>query len=237
MIRNPDWTREEMILALDLYHRIDVSKADWSHPEVVLLSERLRSFPFHPPGVRTQTFRNPTGILMTLRTLMRYDPLRGERGLRGGKLGREVWNEFHNRRFELQQITEAILAAAKVLQHVKQGETPPEAFEEGGVLFRLHRLHERNRHLVARKKAQALRERGNLACEACDFDFAASYGPWGHGYIECHHRKPLSELSGRGSVRLKDVALVCANCHRVLHLRRPMPTVAELKTIIRSGGK
>jgi 5-methylcytosine-specific restriction protein A len=30
--------------------------------------------------------------------------------------------------------------------------------------------------------------------------------------------------------RLIDLALVCANCHRMLHRSRPWPTIAELRT-------
>lgn len=222
-----------MILALDLYYRVDPLRVGPEHPEVILLSQRLCSFPFHPPGVRANTFRNPTGIVMTLRTLMRYDTSLGLRGLRGGKLGRELWNEFNQNRPELHQFAQAIVTAAKALQMPGPAETDEERFEEGGVLFRLHRLRERNRRLVARKKERVLQNHGTLACEVCGFDFAAAYGPWGEGYVECHHRKPLSELPARGTVRLDDLALVCANCHRILHRRNPMPTVDQLTAAVR----
>jgi predicted HNH restriction endonuclease len=43
--------------------------------------------------------------------------------------------------------------------------------EEGQVLTSLHRRRERSRELVGATKREALRERGTLACEVCDFDF------------------------------------------------------------------
>jgi hypothetical protein len=54
-----------------------------------------------------------------------------------------------------------------------------DAFEEGGVKFQLHRLKERNRRAVRRKKEIVLSRHGKLACEACGYDFAQVYGPLG----------------------------------------------------------
>lgn len=104
--------------------------------------------------------------------------------------------------------------------------------EEGRILLRLHRRRERNRGLVSRKKRSVLTTAGRLACEACSFDFAAVYGPLGDGFAECHHRTPLAALPGVTTTRLADLAIVCANCHRMLH-RRPYHTVEQLREIVR----
>src|SRR5262249_53241181 len=74
--------------------------------------------------------------------------------------------------------------------------------------------------LVRLKKAQARQQPGGLACEACSFDFAAVYGELGEGFAECHHRLPFSQLKATTYTRLEDLAIVCANCHRILHRRR-----------------
>jgi 5-methylcytosine-specific restriction protein A len=103
--------------------------------------------------------------------------------------------------------------------------------EEGRMLFRLHRQRERNPGLVRRKKRSVLATAGRLACEACFFDFAAVYGPLGDGFAECHHRTPLAALSGVTTTRLDDLAIVCANCHRMLH-RRPYHTVEQLREVV-----
>lgn len=65
-MRNPDWTREEMILALNIYLQSDSRKITTTNPAIVLLRETLRKLPFHPPGARASTFRNATGVAMTL---------------------------------------------------------------------------------------------------------------------------------------------------------------------------
>jgi hypothetical protein len=104
---------------------------------------------------------------------------------------------------------------------------------EGRELLRLHRVRERDRGLVARKKRWVHFESGRLACEVCGFDFAAVYGSLGDGFAECHHTVPLAQPVGRRRTRLSDLAIVCANCHRMLH-RRPWHTVAGLRELLRS---
>jgi 5-methylcytosine-specific restriction protein A len=104
-------------------------------------------------------------------------------------------------------------------------------YPEGRVLYRLHRQRERNSLVVAKKKQQAL-EAGSLACEVCNFNFFGVYGAIGDGYIECHHTTPIAEYDCNRKNRLQDLALVCANCHRMLHRRRPWLGVDELQCVL-----
>ena len=67
--------------------------------------------------------------------------------------------------------------------------------EEGRLLTQMHRVRERNRELVKRKRDAVLRETGRLACEACGFDFNDKYGDHGRGFIEVHHLLPLYALA------------------------------------------
>jgi len=78
-----------------------------------------------------------------------------------------------------------------------------------------HMRVERDRRLVEAKKREA-RKNGTLACEACGFDFERRYGHIGRDFCEVHHRKPLSR-TGLTRTRLSDLAVVCSNCHRMLH--------------------
>ena len=101
--------------------------------------------------------------------------------------------------------------------------------KEGEVSYRLHKHRERDPRLAKRKKAKALKELGKLACEVCDFDFMQKYGALGEGFIECHHKTPLAELDASTETSLDDLALVCANCHRMLHRSAEGLSVDELK--------
>jgi 5-methylcytosine-specific restriction endonuclease McrA len=77
------------------------------------------------------------------------------------------------------------------------------------------------------------------ACQACGFDFGKACGQLGLGYIECHHLNPLSERPEEAwtaelRTRLGDVAVLCSNCHRMVHRRRPALTIAELRAALAS---
>lgn len=110
-----------------------------------------------------------------------------------------------------------------------------DGFSEGAKLIRVHEIRERNQTLVKLKKQMALNKSGRLICEVCDFDFLRVYGELGRGFAECHHTKPVSELNDGDKTRLVDLAIVCANCHRMLHRKKPMVTMAQLRQIVYDG--
>jgi predicted HNH restriction endonuclease len=62
--------------------------------------------------------------------------------------------------------------------------------------------------------------RGRLVCEVpgCLFDFYKRYGDIGYGYAQVHHKRPLGQTRSRGrKTTLEDLAVVCANCHAMIH--------------------
>jgi 5-methylcytosine-specific restriction endonuclease McrA len=111
------------------------------------------------------------------------------------------------------------------IQHAKGEKTSgtrqrDRSFSEGGTREITTELRERSDRL----RRQALREYGHR-CKVCGFHFGEFYGELGEGYIEVHHLFPLSKSTGKRKTRIEDVTVVCANCHRVLHLNgsRPLP--------------
>ncbi len=100
------------------------------------------------------------------------------------------------------------------------------------VEYRRHSARERSRKLVTLKKEAALAATGALACEVCRFDFSDTYGKRGEGFIECHHTKPVETLGDGTPTKLADLALLCANCHRMIHGRRPWLSIGELRALI-----
>jgi predicted HNH restriction endonuclease len=95
-------------------------------------------------------------------------------------------------------------------------EEDPATAREGRVRYRQHRVRERSPALRRLKIEAVYRETGHLACEACGFDFRIQYGALGEGFIECHHRVQLADGEERETT-LTDLALLCANCHRMIH--------------------
>ena len=79
-----------------------------------------------------------------------------------------------------------------------------------------------------------IQDTGKLVCDTCNFDFFEKYGKHGLGFIEAHHTVPVSELDGNTKTKITDLALVCSNCHRMLHRQKSTMAVAELKKMIKS---
>lgn len=235
--RNPPWTRDELILALDLYLRHRQAPPGKQSREVAELSQVLNALSVHLSATRNTVFRNPNGVYMKMMNFRSLDPLftaEGKVGLtRGNKQDAEVWTEFAHDLARLSALAQAIRLAVSS-GTVLTGEDDVAEAVEGRVLTRLHRMRERNRKLVERRKAKALRISGRLACEACGFDFQATYGERGRGFIECHHVRPVHTLASAGERTTEDdLALVCANCHRMIHATPVWVTIAELSATVR----
>jgi len=72
-------------------------------------------------------------------------------------------------------------------------------------------------------------------CQVCGFSFEAVYGPWGRGFAIVHHLRMLADdaESQRETDPRTDLAVVCANCHCMIHRRRKIVlTLEELSSKI-----
>jgi len=244
--RNPPWTRDELILALELYLRNPSSPPGKESRAVIELSELLNKLGRVLGHRDNETFRNANGVYMKMMNFRRFDQeytSAGKVGLtRGNKDEEAVWLEFSQDRERLVKVADAIRQAI-LLPAEEHGPGDDEEgtveAEEGRLLTRLHRTRERSRKLVEQCKQKALAELGRLRCEVCQFDFEEHYGDRGRGFIEAHHTKPVETLVEGSKTRLEDLALLCANCHRMVHsvdgplrriraslLARPHPVIA-----------
>ncbi|QWG62363.1 HNH endonuclease [Bacillus mycoides] len=109
-------------------------------------------------------------------------------------------------------------------------------FPEGKKKLRLHIYRERNSKLIRTVKDEfKSKNNGKLFCEICKFDYKEKYGELGEDYIEGHHVIPVSELKEGSKTKVEDIILVCANCHRMLHRKRPWLSKEQLKEILQSN--
>lgn len=102
---------------------------------------------------------------------------------------------------------------------------------EGSIsqVLTLHRR--REQRLREAKLAEVLARPGRLACEVrgCGFDFEHAYGPLGQRYAHVHHLSALGERDDATATRLSDLAVLCANCHAMIHRgggTRPLDEIA-----------
>jgi hypothetical protein len=94
----------------------------------------------------------------------------------------------------------------------------PVAAVEGSKQLVSHYRRERSPKLVSSKKEQFQKQHGVLHCEICEFSFEKTYPKdLGVGYIEAHHKVPLSKIDSLIRTTLDDLMLVCSNCHRMIH--------------------
>ncbi len=56
-MKNPEWTKDELILALDLYFRVNPRRNTKNHPEIIGLSKLLNELPIHPKHLIDEKFR------------------------------------------------------------------------------------------------------------------------------------------------------------------------------------
>ena len=110
--RNPKWSREELILALDLYFRHSPSTISQDHESVIELSNFLDRLGKLRGQTKDDKFRNTNGVYMKLCNFLRFDPSYSGTGLqRGGKLEEEIWKEFAESRSKLQDAVTEIKAS------------------------------------------------------------------------------------------------------------------------------
>lgn len=81
--------------------------------------------------------------------------------------------------------------------------------------YHFHQRIERNS-----SAAKKVRQHLKTTCQCCGFNFTERYGEIGEDFIEVHHLKPISSLESGSDVYYdveKDFAVLCANCHRMIH--------------------
>lgn len=220
---NPKWTFEETVLALGLLARSNWHVPAKSSADVQQLSETLRSLAVHPDTDRNETFRNADGVYLKLINLLSLHPAKAShKGLRSSRMDRQVWKRYWQSTEELRGLARTILkegrqadgGQAAAEESARGGDQ--DDVSEGRLVSRIHR--ERERRSKRHKVLARARGRGDeVRCEAC------RRGPLPLGDLqtreaifEVHHVVPLSE-SGATRMRLGDLSILSANCHRVLH--------------------
>ena len=233
---NPNWTRDEVILALDLYFDLDGSVPGPSDARIQQLSSLLRAFPHHALAARKASFRNPDGVAFKLQNLRQVATGKGLGNV--SRVDREIWNEFGASPQRTKGVAELIRVGVDLVQaEMANGETDEE-FVEGRIVTDAHLRRERSPRL--RKKLIQHRTRnGRLRCDICDTVATGVPAALKEAMFEGHHVLPLA-AGGERVTRLRDMALLCANCHRLLHRaiiqQRRWLTLGDAREILRERG-
>lgn len=133
---NPKWTREETILALELYHKSANTVPGPNDPRVVQLSELLRRNPVHAQDARKPSFRNPDGVGLKLQNIKQAATGHGL-GIKS-KMDQAIWDELGNRPADVRKLAGFIRSAIAELDEVPDA-SGEEEFQEGRSYTQLHK--------------------------------------------------------------------------------------------------
>lgn len=227
---NPKWTRDETILALDLYFDLNGKIPSGSDDRLKALSDVLRRFPQHAEASRKESFRNPVGVAFKLQNLRQVATGKGLGNV--SEMDRVIWHEFGLSPVATKSLANLIRAGVTALE-ASEPVQEDIMFVEGRVVSELHTRREREPKLRGRLLSSR-RVNGNLFCEMCGAPPQSTNAMLQEAHFEVHHIIPLSNTGVR-KTRLSDLALLCANCHRLLHraiaIEKRWLTVAEGRVI------
>lgn len=115
------WTRDELILAINLYCKLPFGKIHRNNPEIIKLANLIN--------------RTPNSVSYKLVNFASLDPSLQARGIKGAsnasKLDKEIWNEFYEHWDVLPFESEKLLAqfehsTVEEINHINEAELPKE---------------------------------------------------------------------------------------------------------------
>lgn len=117
------WTREELILAVNLYCKLPFGRLHQSNPEVIHLAGLLN--------------RTSSSVAFKLVNFASLDPSLHARGIKGAsnssKLDKEIWNEFYQNWETLPYESEKLLAKFENTTIEKLNQIPDEELPKEGI--------------------------------------------------------------------------------------------------------
>ena len=220
---NASFTRDEVILALDVFYSAGSNPLNNDSPLIVSLSELLNRLPIHSARGQKETFRNCSGVSTQI-ARFRRGLISQERAEHVGNLFFEVEAEFKERHTELHAIAEAIRRNEPYYEGFSFGnEIEAQKFPEGALLSHLHRMIE-TRDGEKHPKGER--------CAICQIKLSDIYSSSAE-LISNHLLVPLTQLDGSNKYSASDYISVCPTCHAALHRFRPWLTRETCGDILR----
>lgn len=117
-----NWTREQLIIAFNLYCKIPFAKAVQTNPDVIEVAKLIG--------------RSPGAVAFKLGNFGSFDPELKKRGIGGlpnvGKLDKEIWDEFHSNWNELSYQSELLIHQFRNDHAVQFLDVDPTSQHSGG---------------------------------------------------------------------------------------------------------
>lgn len=240
-MKNPAWTKEEIILALDLYFKKINSGASFNRtePEIIELSYLLRLANFHPDNTKSENFRSVDSIVFKLNNIMYIDKGKGAKN--HSDLDLSTYQEFVNDRTNLTilakkirtKIFEKTLIKNKEIEEDFNTEVQKSKIMSEEELKSIPNTIEisknvKNYNYFKRnsKLSKTVLFKSDYKCEACNVKtFKSKSGM--PNYVEAHHLIPINqqyndifkmEYKMYKSLDIEcNIVSLCPNCHAKFH--------------------
>ncbi|MFC5849233.1 HNH endonuclease [Deinococcus petrolearius] len=245
MAKNLKWTEEELILALNLYLKRSRRVPRKTSTESKELSSILNSLPIYSEIEKQGSFRTADSVTLKIENIKAKDPFFEKQHLEGSKIGMQkggggvidLWIKYQDKLDRVSSDALAIMEKYKdsLLEDLPGGRDDimiesDQIYTEGERRLTVRFTARRNRDLAKKKILHTLAHSGRLDCEVCGFNFYDYYGEIGRYFAECHHIVPLSK--GRNKNSIADLAVLCSNCHSMIHTSKSLFSVAELRRLV-----
>lgn len=219
-MRPPKWTRDEVILAVDVFNK---NKRQTSDSEYQALSDLLKSLPLIASDTRTDCFRNYFGVRRQLLAL-ELTKRKNSKDPHVGEIFYIVAEIFEDKQDELHKIANAIKRCLPMVKHYTFGSIEEtRGFQYGAILGHLHRNLEKKHGKAILKNAER--------CELCGIHPHSIYNLVNEAILETHWLVEPSDYDEGVVPQKKDMLVVCPNCHSALHQAYPWIDKNQLTTI------
>lgn len=207
---NMNFTRDEVILALDVLYSAEKGRVYANSKEMEDLSALLNRLPIHPVENRREDFRTPNGVTKQI-NLLRTAMKTGNRSSNLGIKFIEVAMEFDNRHDELHKIAQAIRKNENNFSLEYGSGIEDLGFPEGMLLGHLY-------HSVEMRDGAKVPLADH--CEICNMKPELYYQPCGT-LLQPHLLVGPTEVDGKKKYGTDEFITVCPTCHAVIHRIRP----------------
>lgn len=144
-------------------------------------------------------------------------------------IGKPSKEQFQNLSVETASVCLGLILSLLQIEEVAESTQGPDlGLPEGAKIHIVVNKYERS----PANRAACISHYGTL-CQVCGFDFGSIYGKMGQGFIEVHHRVPISSMGEMYRVDpVSDLIPVCCNCHAMMHRKNPPISVEELRLLL-----
>lgn len=204
------FTRDEVILALDVLYSAEGNRVSPNSEEMIELSELLNRLPIHPQAAKGKYFRTKKGLSDHINYFARSCE-RGEKSDEVGKLFYKIAFEFEEDPEHLHAIAMAIRKNEELYTSTFGAQEADYGFPEGILLGHLHHsIENMAQNKIVRKDK----------CEVCGISPILLYGVQ-ENFLELHLMIPPEKMNSGTRYGQEHYMTVCPTCHAALHRIRP----------------